>query len=62
MELDTEHEWELMSGSNSSYRCKKCGINGHVPRHELSVKVRVNYWASHGGSCALNTMENIHNA
>jgi hypothetical protein len=36
MVQDFGHEWEILRGSNVTYKCRKCNTLGHIDVHDCS--------------------------
>ena len=62
MDMEPGHDWELLHGSNVTYRCNKCGILGHsVEKIQDKKKVKPNFHAPYNGECGLLSMSSVMN-
>ena len=50
------HEWELVSGSNITHKCKKSGILGHKIFNDL---IMPNRGVPYNGDCDMMLMDHV---
>lgn len=56
---ESGHEWVLLGGSNSTHKCKKCGILGHPDRYLICGTIKPPKNAPFNGDCDLLLLNSI---
>ena len=65
--MNNSHEWQLVKGSNITYRCARCGVFGHLLDKytssllypEETKQIVAHKQSPYGGDCDLNLINHI---